>query len=302
MNRRRGGASGVVDKVLDVITATVPCASSADALMTGSPHETFLLKRNAGLNDTKEFKIDEKYGYEITEEEMKIWADGDQILVQRLIAPNTGNYYEQTNIANMPVLLFADPLAGNQSVLNRDSLGRVSLWSDGNRAMSMPGSVGLFNLLTNGTHCSQFFGLQHDVIATPSYYMWNRPASGTVGVFGGVGRYFSNNNTVSMRVASPVNHEYYTRDISTAPNVGQKILTTINLNNATTADKIITVVNGTTYKSNIVSTTLPPSTSNASFDMNILSNLTSFKYYGSACHWLFFNEQHDYNEVTNLII
>lgn len=230
--------------LLDDFPTTIPAFSVSHALLSSNPYPSFLLRKNGGDNSTREFTIPAVGGFAAIEDSIVTWLDGNQGLMQRVYCPNTGDYFEQTTLANMPI--FAD--AGSPSVICRDASGSPSMKFTGTQGMTMPDSFALFNKLHDGTICSQLLIAQHDGTATHGY-IGQSVSNGTVG-FSFLGNNFvSNSIHVFVRNnGTTVRAQALTNLI--AANTRMEMFNTLDIANATTADRVVCDINGVEYKSN----------------------------------------------------
>lgn len=217
----------------------------------------------------------------------------DTGLVKKAVCHNTSDFYEQNTRANMPII-------AEGGVINLDQLGRIALKYSITKVMSMPSSLGLFNSVHDGTVCSQIYQFERDSGTTRSYAFVNRPNAGTNGFFVGAGTFFSVANRLSYRVESPAGQAWYSLDTALSDDIGHTIFSTVDVTNATPAERIVNVIDGTEYKTNTQTGVIAPSSANASFNLTMGSIVSGVEFAGNISSGIFFEEDQRANRVDIL--
>lgn len=182
-------------------------------------------------------------------------------LVTKIYCHNAPSiFYEQTTRANMPKIATA-------GVIETDAAGKTAMLFSGLQSMSIASSTATYKLLHSGTVSSQLFELEQDGTVTQAFFMTGGFISGSVGwsLFG--------NNFVANALHFIIRNPSTTIKVSAlnnplAANTSGEVFCTLDLTNATAADRCIVHVNGTEYKVNTSGSTATPP------DVNSANNMT----------------------------
>jgi hypothetical protein len=284
--------------LLDVYATTMPAVSANKALMASSPHATFRVRKNDGItNPYTDYQIDPVVGWLSLENEIKTWLDGYKGLVERWIAPNTGDYYEQTDLTKMPILY--NESIGDGSILSRDVSTRVALDFTGNRWMSMPGSTSLFNPLIDGTLNSHVIEFEKPAsgIGTMITNGWqtNRRGWG----------FWSNlaPNYITTVLNNPNNREKVRSfQIGAGGGVGFTVFQNLDITNPTASNRLNCFMNGVEFNTNTATDSTAITVTGSTFNMFLgyINDGTPYYYNGKLTSFIPFDSDQRLNRLDIL--
>lgn len=293
LRRRSLLGDAVENKVLDLYPSTLPCFSISDLLSKDWSGPQLLLQRSNG--DTLEVTFDSD-GFAGQESNIETWETGE--IKARRVYTSTGAYYEQTDYSLMPTIRES---GASDFVRNSSGSGsKVCLKFDLGDYMEIASSTATFNVIHNGTKCSQYIKFKRDSGTTFGLMFVNRNAANEIGFFMFAGTSFSVAGRFQYRIESPAGQAFYSLDTAAADDVDHYVFSTVDITNSTASQKFTNYIDGTEYNTNTQSGTLTPTTLNATHNLTMGTSVTAFRFAGLINQGLFWHNDQSSNRADIL--